>query len=62
MGWVRNAKDGVLTDGPMITALASAMIGLAAIFVGLRMYVRLLMIRAFGNGESKRAVIDKFQD
>ncbi|KAI9170656.1 integral membrane protein [Paramyrothecium foliicola] len=51
MGWVNNAEEGVLTDGPMITGVAAAMSGLCIILVSLRLYVRLFLIRAFGHDD-----------
>ncbi|KAH7304719.1 integral membrane protein [Stachybotrys elegans] len=51
MSWVRNAADGVETDGPLITGVAAAMSAIAFSLVVCRMHIRINLIRAFGHDD-----------
>lgn len=55
MSWVYNTPSGTPTDGPTLAGVGLAMTGLALITVLLRLYVRLLLIKAVGWGESNSA-------
>lgn len=50
-GWVINASDHAVTDGPQITVVAIVMTALALTTVLLRIYVRFGIIRASGIGK-----------
>lgn len=52
MGWTYNADDNARTKGPMISALAVAFTTLSLVFLCLRAYVRIFLIKAVGAGTS----------
>ncbi|KAI0383179.1 hypothetical protein F5Y04DRAFT_30437 [Hypomontagnella monticulosa] len=48
MGYIRNAPNGIPTDGPMIVAVSSVLTGVSLIFICLRVFVRGHMLHAVG--------------
>ncbi|OTA96607.1 hypothetical protein M434DRAFT_67283 [Hypoxylon sp. CO27-5] len=49
MAWTYNIPEGTATEGPKITAIALALNTFSLILVCLRMYVRIFIVKGFGN-------------
>ncbi|KAF7560210.1 hypothetical protein G7046_g3926 [Stylonectria norvegica] len=48
MAWVRNTPEGTTTQGPMVTGVTATFTGSALVILLLRLYVRGVLIKAFG--------------
>ncbi|KAI0114641.1 hypothetical protein F4776DRAFT_673915 [Hypoxylon sp. NC0597] len=51
MAWTYNTSEGTETEGPKITIIAIAFTGFSLILVCLRMYVRIWIVKGFGNDD-----------
>lgn len=52
MAWVRNTPEGTPTEGPKITGIITTFLSIGFLLLSLRLYVRILLIKAPGYGPS----------
>jgi hypothetical protein len=54
MGWAYNVPDGTPNKGPMIAGVCLTFTALSLILVIMRLYVRLMIVKAPGKGKEAK--------